>query len=417
MKKILLIVIVIALIAGAIAFYLASTTPSRGAGLHFPLTEDQHDLLDAVPASAEAFAFIPAASVFHAKLLANPITRGPLEELGETQSLPRPWMIGGADLVIWRAGKKTSYATHLDPLRAAVVRTYLMFASGVNGSVSSGTFLINAGAGEPLGRERIDQLLAMARSPDLADAVIVQQSASRGTFPPIDRPAVTTIKVNADDILLTSRARISAAQTLAGEDSGAPLPPPMMTRPRFPKNALLAATFHEPPRIVGDLDRLFIARLSHLLDDGGSIVLYDVNAGTLLPRPDGLIIANATPENQKTVEKISGAVKTFGEIRQSGDQILLSFDQDSMQKYATDPPVEAQWPSNDWAARIDAKRAVPLLERLGDNTGLRLAASRIYRSVRDLRRWIEALSTAGAIEASHSVTGQTEEMRVRISSK
>ena len=51
-----------------------------------------------------------------------------------------------------------------------------------------------------------------------------------------------------------------------------------------------------------------------------------------------------------------------------------------MQKYATDSFIDAQWLSNDWAARIDPKRAVPLLDRLGDNAGLRLAAPRIYRS-------------------------------------
>ena len=64
-----------------------------------------------------------------------------------------------------------------------------------------------------------------------------------------------------------------------------------------------------------------------------------------------------------------------------------------------------------------AMRPRPLLEKLGDNTGLRLAAPRIYRSARDLKRWIGALANADSIEASQSTTATTEELRVRIASK
>lgn len=411
MKKFLLIVLLLAVLAAALVFYLKATTPATSAGVRFPLTPSQQQLLESVPASAEAFALIPSAAVFRAKLVANPITRQPVMEWIESQQLPRSWMLGGADLVIWRAGKQTSYAVHLDPLRAAIVRTYVMLGSGIDEHVSAGTFIINARAGQSLGAAGISQLLSVANGLPPADAIIVQRSGSRGSFPPVGRPAVTMVQIGTNDLVLTSRAGVEAPVS-----SPAPVVPALQ-RPRFPRGALVAATFHDPPRVVADLDRLFIARVSHLLDDGGSIVLYDVNAGTLLPRPHGLIVANATPDNRKTAEKISRAVETFGEIRQSQQQILLSFDKNSMMSYSTDTFVEAQWPSNDWAARVDPRRAVPLLEKLGDNAGLRLAAPRIYRSARDLRRWIGSLSAAESIEASHSVTPTAEEMRVRIASK
>jgi hypothetical protein len=190
-----------------------------------------------------------------------------------------------------------------------------------------------------------------------------------------------------------------------------------MTRARFHENELIAGTFREPPRIINDLDRLFLARVSHLLDNGGSIVLYDVNAGTLLPRPDGLIVAKNTPENQALVKKIEEPVKMFGEMKSTHDQLLVALDKNSMQRYAIETFVDATWPSNDWAARLDPKRAVPVLEKLGDNTGLRLAAPLIYRSTRDLRRWVEYLSAARFVEAAHSASGSVEELRVRIASK
>jgi hypothetical protein len=410
LRKFLLIVLVVAVIIVALIIYLKATTPMTSTGVRFPLTPAQSQLLASVPASAEAFALVPSAAAFHAKLLANPMTRGPMEQWLDRQSLPRSWMIGGADLVVWRAGKLTSYAIHLDPLRAAVVRMYLMLGSGIDARVSAGTFLINAGAGQPIGTQRLDQLLALANGVESADAIIVQQSGSRGAFPPIGRPAVTTVKIGANDILLRSVSPSPGP-------SGHPLPRAGEGTRRFPRGALVSAVFSEPPRLVGDLDRLFIARVSHLLDDGGSIVLYDVDAGTLVPRPDGLIIAKATPENRKTVDRIRSVVETFGGISEIGGNILLSFDRDSLKKYESETFIDAQWPSNDWAARIDPKRAVPLLVKLGDNTGLRLAAPRIYRSARDLRHWIEPLASADSIEAAQSATATKEELRVRIASK
>ncbi|HEX7421061.1 MAG TPA: hypothetical protein VF505_14320 [Thermoanaerobaculia bacterium] len=415
MRKLAIVVLIVAFIAGALALYLEVTTPKASEGVRFPLTQRQRELLASVPANADTFALIPAAAVVRAKLIENPITRAPISDWAETAQIPRSWMIGGADLVLWRGEKATSYAIHLDPLRAAVVRIYLMFGSGIDARVTSGTFLINAGAGEPLGLTRVDQLLAGANGLGAADAIVVQQGRSSNGYPPIGRPSVTAIQIGKDDVNLVSVAPLSVGQALLPVPGQAGVP--VLHHPRFPANALLAATFRTPPRVIGDLDRLFLARVSHLLDNGGSIVLYDVNARTLLPHPDGLIVAKNTPENQALVKKIEEPATMFGEIRTTNDQLLVAFDKNSMQRYAIENFVDAQWPSNDWAVRLDPKRAVPLLEQLGDNTGLRLAAPRIYRSARDLRRWIGYLSAAQSIEASHSVTPASEELRVRIASK
>ena len=67
--------------------------------------------------------------------------------------------------------------------------------------------------------------------------------------------------------------------------------------------------------------------------------------------------------------------------------------------------------------RADPKRLVPILSRLGDSVGLRIAAPRFYRSARDLGRWIEALQEATSIEAADSDDGDAEELKVRIGAK
>jgi hypothetical protein len=402
-RKFLVVVLVILLAAIGLAFYFKATTPRTGGGVRVPLTPAQHELLASIPASADTFALVPAAGMVRAKLAANPITRKALEDLAENEQVPSAWMLGGGDLAVWHSGSQTSFTAHLDPLRAAIVRIYVMFG---------GRDILNPAAGEPLGSQRLDQLLAAGNGLEPGDALVVQQDRSRGTFPPIGRPAVTMVKIGADDITLHSVAPWSDARPRAS--SAAEVGRGFT---RFPKNALASATFTEPPRIVGDLDRLFLMRLSHLLDNGGSIVIYDVNAGTLLPRPDGVIIARDTPENRQTIEKISDAVKTFGEISEAGGEIHVALDHDSPKKLAADTFIEAQWPSNDWSVRIDPRRAAPILDRLSDNAGFRLAASRLYRSSRDLQRWIGYLSQAESIEAAHSIAGATEELRVRVASK
>ena len=75
------------------------------------------------------------------------------------------------------------------------------------------------------------------------------------------------------------------------------------------------------------------------------------------------------------------------------------------------------WPSGKWAVRADPKRLVPILQRLGDSIGLRIAASRFYRSARDLGHWIEALQGAAVLEAADSEDASVEELKVRIGTK
>jgi hypothetical protein len=60
---------------------------------------------------------------------------------------------------------------------------------------------------------------------------------------------------------------------------------------------------------------------------------------------------------------------------------------------------------------------VPILSRLGDSIGLRIAAPRFYRSARDLGHWIDALQGATVLEAADSEDASAEELKVRISAK
>jgi hypothetical protein len=406
MRKLLITLLVLALVVGGVAFYLSATTPTVSPGVRYPLSAAHRALIAGVPAEADAFALIPAAAALEGKLRANPITRGTVEEWSEKQTLPRPWMIGGADLVMWRQEKQMRYLLRLDPLRALVVRIYLMIAGD-----SGGTLLINAPPGGGLGADEVARIAALAETLPPGDALVVQREASRGAFPPLARPAVTSVQLSATDVVLTSHA-----ETEAGGAPSADL------RGTFPKGALLSGLFASPPKLLDDLNRLVGAKVSPLLEEGGSVAVYNIDTRKLLPRPEGVIAVPADDTRRATLAALLhnlGPAEILGvhpRTAEKDGRLLLSFD-DTLDDYMKDSFQPASFPAARWALRADPQRLVPLLEGLNDNVGLRLAAPRLFRSARDLRRWIGALREAKEIEAVDRLAGSVEELRVRIGAR
>jgi hypothetical protein len=405
MRTSLFILLVIAVVIGGIALYLVLTTPSEASSVRLPLTASQRALLARVPASADSFALIPTAALLHEKLLANPTTRDAVERWTDEEVVPQAWMIGGADAVLWKIGKKTSYAIRLDTFRAFVVRLWLMSSTNVAG-VWDGSIFVIGGTGVPIDTRDLDALLAPATGLPEGDVLVVQRDRARGMFPPIGRPSVTTIRVTPREIVLASRAK--------SDDVEPPHPP---IQARHPRGALLSAVFARPPRILDDAQRLVGTNLSALVGDGGSIALYDIDAGTLLPRPKGVVSVPASDRARAEMQNLTSVAQLVGETRDTGRELLVSFDRGSMPLYLKDTFDPAPWPATRWSARMDTVRMTPILERLGDNRGLRLVAPRLHRAARDLRRWIGALQETRSIEAVDSVSGGVEELRVRIASK
>ncbi|HYI08425.1 MAG TPA: hypothetical protein VEK57_05105 [Thermoanaerobaculia bacterium] len=404
MRTFLIILIVLAVLIAAAGLWLFSSTPESAVPVRFPLSNANVALLRRVPASAEAFALIPSAALLHAKLLANPVTREPIATWSEEHELPRPWMLGGAHIVAWKSGKTTSYAVQLDALRALLVRAWLLVASNATVRWEGSTLIMNDP--EPSAEKvALEDVLRLATRLPEGDIFVVQREGSRGAFPPIARPAVTSVRVTPAEILLVSRA---ASTDVAIE---------RRIEPRYPRGAMLAASFAAPPRILGDFNRLLGARIDILVDDGGSVALYDIETGTLLPRPRGVLAIPADEAARGEMGDVRQAAELVGEVRDTGDQILVSFDRTSMGLYIKDTFVPASWPATRWAVRFDPARLVPVLERVSDNPALRFATPRIHRGARDLRRWMRALEQAEAVEAADSVASGVEELRVRVASK
>jgi len=398
MRKLVIAIVILAALAAAVWGYLVYTTPSQSRGVTFPLSAAQRALLAQVPESADAFVLVPGAAALHAKLEANPVSR----DLLARGSVPRPWMLGGADVVAWTANKKTTYLVHLDSLRAFIARVV-----GRNDSV-----LINAPAETPIDGAELDRIVSIANALPSGDALAVQRTSSRGAFPPISRPAVSSIAVTPGEIVITSRAPADPRDVVRPE----PL------RVRFPKTAILTASFTKPPRQL-ELTRIMAKEITTLLADGGTIALYEVDTGTLLPKPREVIAIPATPERREALASVVKAIGSSGQeltgfqTVDSGNELVVSFDPKSLGHYLKDGADDARWPANVWAAKVDPGRMVPLLKEIDGNPALRIVAPKLHRSVRDLKHWIGSLEQAKSIEAAGSSDGVAEELRVVISTK
>jgi hypothetical protein len=205
-RTFLVVFLIVLVVIGATAVYLFVTTPKESGGVHLPLTPVQRALLATVPASAESFALIPNAAALEGKLRANPVTREAVDDYRQRATLPSPWMLGGADVVAWRSGKATTYFVRLDAVRSLLAHIYLMVA----GDAGPTRLLINAplSAGDetPIAAAEIDQLLALGASLPAGEALVVQREESRGAYPPIGRPSVSTVTITPASIDISSVA-------------------------------------------------------------------------------------------------------------------------------------------------------------------------------------------------------------------
>jgi hypothetical protein len=345
--------------------------------------------------------------LLHGKLLANPVTDEPILQWTDEHELPRPWMLGGADLAVWKRGKVTSYAVRLDSFRALLVRTWLLLSSNADARWEGSTVIMHdeVSTAASSSTADLDSLLRLAAGLPEGDVFVVQTRSGRGAFPPIGRPAVTSVRITDAEVVIVSRA----ATTDTAEQRE--------IRSQFPAGAMLAASFAAPPRVLGDLNRLFGAKIDALVDEGGSVALYDVDGGTFLPRPKGVLVIPADERAREQLKNVERVAALVGETHDTGTQILVSFDRTSMSLYLEDEMLPASWPATRWALRIDPKRLIPVLRKTGDSTALRFATPRLHRAARDLQGWMDALSEAESVEAAASVAGGVEELRVRVRSK
>jgi hypothetical protein len=418
MRTFIIILCIVLVAVAATAVYLVATTPKTAPLLRAPLTPSQQELVARVPADAEGYALISAPAVLVRKLETNPVTQNAVVQWTSDHPLPPAAMLGAADAIVWKRGKSTSYAVRFDAVRALIARVWTTF-SGVPSQWDGRTLIVGEPSPAPLSPPAE---IAMAAGLPPSDVLIVQRKESRGAFPPIARPAITALKVDANQIDLVSRAP-GGAGVIPRDSAGSPDGRGFRAEARndtvhsLSTTAMLSVAFANPPRLIGDIDRLLAADIDDLVGGGGTLALYRVDTGTLLPRPFLAIAVPADDPHRATLAKYQHVVDMVGQTAEANGELVVAFDRDSVPQYLKDARAPMPWPANRWSVRMDPERLIPVLRKVGDNPALRFATPRIHRGARDLRRWMGALEQARVIEAAASDEGGFEELRVRVASK
>jgi hypothetical protein len=437
MKRTLVVIgIVIAAIA-AIIIYLYATVPKVVAPVAAPFGNAASALLSHVPAGATDIAYVRRAAAVYGKALGDPIAGPPLRDWSDRAGLTHlPMLLGSADAVAWRTDNGGfGFAARPDLMRRALTRLYLAVSGRDDLSLDGGALLMNAGEAGASPAEAASELESLAAGLPPADLVVLQREGSRGAFPPIGRPAVTAIRLTGRTILLDSQARPESGV----DESVAALPF------AAPAGAMLSFAMARPPRLAGELNRLFATKVTPLLDHGGMLVVYDVDARSLLPRPTGVVVLEADDAHREAlaafVQSLTTMVGSAASVakRQIGavevetrdaygmrietaetpaGELLLSFDRSSIERYLAAPGrgVVDRAPAT-WTAVVNPSVAAPVIGRLARSPGFRILSPKLYRAAANLETWMTALESASTVEVRKDRAGDQERIRVLIRAK
>lgn len=436
MKRPLIIIGITTATIAAMVVYLYATVPTVVTPVAAPFGSAAAELLAQVPPSATDIAYARRASAIYQKALADPIAGPPFREWSDRAGLTHlPMLLGSADAVLWRAADGGfGFAARPDPLRRSLLHLYLFVSGRDDLSMENGALVMNAGEAGASAAPDASELESLATGLPPADLIVLQRKESRGAFPPIGRPAVTSIRLTGGTILLDSRSRPDGGE--AAVQAELPFAPP--------PGAMLSMAMAKPPRLAGELNRLFATRVTPLLDEGGMLVVYDVDARSLLPRPMGVVVVRADDGHRAALsafvaslasmagsapnvsKRMVGMVEietreAYGmriETAETRSELLLSFDRNSIDRYLAAPARgAADTTAAVWTARVIPSLAVPIIGRLSHSPGFRILAPKLYRAASDLEKWMMALEGASSVEVRKDLAGGQERLRVTIKAK
>jgi hypothetical protein len=436
MKRTLLVVGIAAAAIAVVAIYLVATVPTTVTPVAAPFGGAAAALLAQVPAGATDIAYARRASALYREALADPIAGPPLRQWSDRAGLTHlPLLLGSSDAVLWRsADGGFGFAARPDLMRRMLLHLYLSVSGRDDLSMENGALVMNAGEAGASATPVVSELESLAAGLPPADLMVLQREGSRGAFPPIGRPAMTAIRLTGGSILLDSRSRAGSGEP--DVQAALPFAPPA--------GAMLSIAMARPPRLAGELNRLFATRVTPLLDQGGMLVVYDVDARSLVPRPVGLVVLRADDAHRAALSAFVGSLASMAgaaaavskrrvgtvevesrdaygmrvETAETRSELLLSFDRSSIDRYLAAPARRAvDLAPAVWTAEVIPSIAAPVVGRLSHSPGFRILAPKLYRAAADLERWMVALQGASGVDVQKDLAGGQQRLRVTIRAK
>ena len=206
---------------------------------------------------------------------------------------------------------------------------------------------------------------------------------------------------------------------------GEPPSPASVPRLGLLRDAMFSALVSSTPEAMKNLDRVLPVHVGPLLEHGGLMALYKVDAKKFVPKPEGIIAIPLGGGRQQEIEQLISetvgnfhfgdvslnrqSVREHGAITVKRSQTVgmtieyatvaglavLSFDKSSMDRFLDDRQETAASPDAIWSVRVDPSKAADAIETLrgqqlsfllGGDTGRKLErAERALRLVREAR--------------------------------
>ncbi|HUP63907.1 MAG TPA: hypothetical protein VM557_01330 [Thermoanaerobaculia bacterium] len=407
MRVALLLVTIIVL---ALAAWLAWPLLAPGREVAFEDVPVLGDFIGSAPIDTEEIILVPSfSSAWRAY--------GPLLErrLGEGEGLPAAaaWLIGASPTAIWTRPDSWGGATRPDPIRRFLIPFLAARFLDLRVEREGDIILFNPNDEPTIGEIPRDCLSERSGS-----AFVIR--LAEGGFPPIPRPAFTAISFDGDRLKIASCAR--------GHE---PLPTTSLTGVEMPSDALIAIRFAEPPPAIESIEKAVPIDLTRYLADGGSVALYGIETGGLVPRPSIVFGIRADDDRAAGImaeldrATTRGAMKLLlgmGEDRtrvvggvtvtrregigltiefaRRGDELLIAFDGRSLEKLLSGGFVPTEDGEVSWHLRARPDQLLPVLDDLGSNPALRLFAEDFSRETRKLAAEIRALPPARLLVAT-----------------
>ncbi|HEY0593833.1 MAG TPA: hypothetical protein VGF40_18825, partial [Thermoanaerobaculia bacterium] len=368
-----------------------------------PRLEAEASLLAMMAAAPDDFETVVAIPTFASTWRRfSPLIEPLLDSREDERSLAAAsWLIGNAPVAIWTSGGAWGALARPDPLHRIALRIANPFVP-VDLRIEGD--LVRFGPEVAAASQAIDPSLVRT----LEGHLFILHGA-KGSYPPMERPALTALRFGDGVLRITSRGR--------AKDGASSAPPALLGARTLPSNALLAARFAEPPRAVLAMEKTAPIRFERLLGEGAMVALYGVEEGGLIPRP---LIAFSVPADDATYRDLVGAVdramakgavglllgpqpettRTAGDVTithreglgltleyaRRGDELLFAFDDGSVEQLLRAREISVGTGSAIWSMRARPAELLPALEELGSSRGLRLLARGFSNAARDLAR-------------------------------
>jgi|GEM_PF-3209796 len=414
-------VIAIVVVAGALLFprYAGGGKVSPGAAF-------SQAMLARVPEGAQDVILIPAFAATVHRLEGHPLGRVLLNAAGPGQHLSLIGSaVGNAAVISFHTESGSGFILKMGDLRRSLLRMFgfLLPKPWDEFYVENGLVIVGGssrGASTP-------PVFAAFGSDLKGELFLYEPAGSHASFPPMATPNLSAVLLVPGAITVESRS--------PGEPRDVAVVPPM----RLLRDAMCSAVLSSAPDALKNLDRFFPIKLGPLLEHGGLLALYKVDAKKFMPKPEGIIALPGDGTRQHEVEQLVAAAVGnlhFGDIslnRQSTRQyrgvtvqrtqtigitleyavvpglVLLSFDKSSMDHFLDDQQETPASPDAAWSVRVDPAKAADAIDALrgqqlsfllGEGTDRKLeSAARGLRLARNARLVLIEKRNAGPMPA------------------